>query len=139
MQGRTKGNERKEKIMLEGRCKKCNCTIRIRQGGLSRQGVIERLKKMETFECPGHHVEFGSPYPHYWNVDEFEELEDPPDVSEEDWLAEMRRRYKEVLDCEEFYKLGILKGFAFRFPVTTDGGNWNFADSPSGERYYFHS
>ena len=125
--------------MLEGRCKRCNCLIRIRQGKLSRQEVIERLKKMQTFECPGHHVELCSPYPHFWNVDEFEEVEDPPEVSEKEWLAKMRKRYKEVLDCEEFYNLGILKGFAFGFPVTTDGKNWNFANSPSGKRFYFHS
>ena len=139
MQGRIKSNERKEKIMLEGRCEKCNCTIRIRQGNLSRQEVIERLKKMETFEYPGHHVEFGSPYPGFWNVDEFEELKDPPEVSEKEWLAQMRKRYKEVLGCEKFYKLGILKGFAFGFPVTTDDKNWDFTNSPSGKRYYFHS
>lgn len=125
--------------MLEGRCRKCNCLIRIRQGGLSRQEVIARLKKMETFECPGHHVELCSPYPDFWNVDEFEEVEDPPEVKEKEWLAQMRKRYKEVLDCEKFYNLGILKGFAFGFPVTTDGINWNFGNSPSRKRYYFHS
>ncbi len=125
--------------MLQGRCKKCGLLIRIRQGKLSRQEVIERLKRMETFECPDHHVELCSPYPDFWNIDEFEEVEDPPEVSEKEWLAQMRKKYKEVLDCEEFYNLNILKGFAFGFPITTDEENWNFANSSSGKRYYFHN
>ncbi len=125
--------------MFQGKCKHCGYIIKIKQGNLSRQKVIERLKKMETFECPGHHVELCSPYPHFWNIDEFEEIKDPPKVSEKEWLSQMRKRYREVLDHEEFYKLDILKGFAFGFPVTTDGKSWNFTKSSSGKRYYFHS
>ena len=71
--------------------------------------------------------------------DPFKEVEDSPEVGEKEWLAQMRKRYKEVVDCEEFYKLDILKGFAFGFPITTDGKNWNFTNSPSGKRYYFHN
>jgi len=124
--------------VLQGRCKKCGTLIRIRQDELSRKEVIERISKLESFECPGHHVEFGSPYPDYWNIDEFEEVPDPKPTSEKEWLEKMRKTYKEVLSTEEFQKLGVLKGFSFGFPLTTDEKNWDFTNSPEGKRYYFH-
>lgn len=125
--------------MLQGKCKKCGTLIQIRQGKHSREELIELLKKKEGFECPGHHVELSSPYPHYWNVDEWEEVEDPPEVSEGDWLKNMREKYEEVLNCDEFYKLDVIKSFAFGLPITTDDKNWNFTNSPKGKRYYYHS
>ncbi|GAI81920.1 unnamed protein product [marine sediment metagenome] len=94
--------------MLQGKCKKCDNLIKIRQGKLSREEIIELLKKRQGFECPGHHVEMSSPYPHFWNIDEWEEAEDPPVVSEGEWLKEMRKKHKEVLNCEEFYGLDVL-------------------------------
>lgn len=125
--------------MLQGKCKKCGCIIQILQKGFSRKQVIEKIKRWETFECPGHHVELSSPYPNYWCLDEFEELPDPQVSTEQEWLKQMREKYKEVLDAEEFYRRGVLKEFCFGFPVTTDRINWDFTQSPSGKRYYFHS
>jgi len=123
--------------MFQGKCKKCGNLIKIRQGKLSREEIIELLKKKQGFECPGHHVELSSPYPFYWNIDEWEEVEDPLEVSEEDWLKEIKAKYQEVLDCDKFYGLDVLKSFAFGLPITTDGKSWNFANSPEGKRYYF--
>ena len=37
--------------MLQGRCKKCGLLIRTRQGKLSRQEVIEKLKKMKLLSA----------------------------------------------------------------------------------------
>ena len=125
--------------MFQGKCKKCGCLIQIRQGKLSREEVVELLKKKQGFECPGHHIELCSPYPYFWNVDEFEEVEDPPEVGEEEWLEEMKAKHAEVLDCDEFYKLDVLKSFTFGLPITTDDKSWNFASSPCGKRYYFCS
>lgn len=125
--------------MLQGKCKECGCLIKIRRGKLSREEVIELLKKKQGFECPGHHVELSSPYPHFWNIDEFEEVDDLPEVSEGEWLKEMREKHKEVLNCEEFYGLDVLKGFSCGLPVTTDDKSWNFTSSPKGNRYYYHS
>ena len=125
--------------MLQGKCKKCGTLIKIRQGKHSREEIIEFLKKKITFECPGHHVELCSPYPHFWNIDEFEEVDDLPEVGEGEWLEEMRKKHKEVLNCKEFYGLDVLKGFLYGLPVTTDDKGWNFTSSPKGSRYYYHS
>jgi len=125
--------------MLQGKCKKCGTLVKIRQGKHSREEVIELLKKKQGFECPGHHVELCSAYPHFWNVDEWEEVEDPPEENEEDWLKDMREKYEEVLHYEEFNKLDVCQSFLHGLPITTDDKNWNFTNSPRGERYYYHS
>ena len=78
--------------MLQGKCKTCGTLVKIRQGKHSREEIIELLKKKDGFECPGHHVELSAPYPFHWNVDEWEEIEDPPEQSEENWLKDMQEK-----------------------------------------------
>lgn len=123
--------------MLQGKCKKCGITIKIGQDGLSKEEVIEKISKWETFQCPGHHVELCGPYPHYWDLNEFEEVPDEVKVTEENWLVELKKKYSLVCDTGEFSKLNVLTSFAFGLPMTNDGKNWDFAASPAGKRYYY--
>jgi hypothetical protein len=62
-------------MILQGLCKACNWPVRIDIGTLTKQEVVELLKKMESFKCPGQHAEMSSPFPEYWNVQAWELVE----------------------------------------------------------------
>jgi len=123
-------------MLLVGTCKKCGCTIRLDIGELTREEVIEKLSGQRTFSCPGHHVELSSPHPHYWNLDEWELVEGNA-PSDEEFVADLRKQYPEVIDTEEMTRRGIITGFAFGLPLTNDGNVWDFCESPSGKRWYY--
>jgi hypothetical protein len=123
-------------MLLVGSCKKCGCTIRLDISSLTREQAIERLSGQNTFSCPGHHVELSAPHPYYWNLDEWELVEGKT-PSDEEFVADLRKRYFEVLDAEEMARRGIITGFAFGLPLTNDGNAWDFCESPSGKRWYY--
>jgi len=123
-------------MLLVGSCKKCGCTIRLDIGMLTREEAIARLSEQDTFSCPGHHVELSSPHPHYWDLDEWEFVEGSA-PSDEQFVAELRKKYLEVIDAEEMSQRGIITGFAFGLPLTNDGNVWDFCESPSGKRWYY--
>lgn len=123
-------------MLLVGKCKKCDTTIKLDVGDKCKEDVIEQLKAMGAFHCPGHHVEICSPYPHYWKVDDWEKVEGAA-PTEEEFLAELHSKYEEVCDTEEMTRRGVVKGFAYGLPVTDDGKNWDFVHSPKGKRYYY--
>jgi hypothetical protein len=125
-------------MLLVGTCKKCGCTIRLDIGSMSREEAIETRSRQRTFSCPGHHVELSPAYPRYWNLDEWELVEgDAP--SEEEFVAALTSKYPEVVDTEEMMRRGIITGFAFGLPVTSDGNAWDFCHSPSGKRWYYRA
>ena len=130
-------------MMLEGECTKCGCTIKLDTGIAqdeqnARTKAREALEKWETFSCPGHHVEICSPYPHFWNVDEWKLIEETAQT-EEEFLKDLRSNYKEVLTTDEMHKRDVITSFAYGLPMTNDGLNWNFTQSPEGERFYYHN
>jgi len=129
-------------MMLKGKCTKCGCTIQIDVGNMNeseaKMFVSEALYNKLSFICPGHHVELCSPYPDFWDVDEWE-LVPGNAQTEEEFLNDLKSKYKEVLDTDEMWKRDVITGFAYGFPMTNDGLNWHFEESPKGKRYYFHN
>lgn len=59
-------------MILQGVCKKCNHPVRLDVGSRNKQEIIEQLKQLQSFNCPGHHAEMCSPFPDYWNVQHWE-------------------------------------------------------------------
>ncbi len=95
------------------------------------------------FECPGHHVELSGPLG-YWEIDFGTVHEDDAKLpTDEEWLAEKRERYEHVVDTGELDSVvDEVLGFAMGVCVVTRDGHKeyvDFADSPSGTRYYFIS
>lgn len=121
-------------MILQGYCSKCQTLVKLDIGFMTKDEVIDKLRSMQGFECPGHHVELSSPYPAYWNADEWELVEGQA-LTEEQFLAQLRADHTEVRSTEEMQ--GIITGFAYGFPITNDGNEWNFCSSPDGKRYYY--
>ena len=130
-------------MILKGKCTKCECTIQLDIGTAkdveeARQKARDALQKWETFSCPGHHVELRGPYPHFWNVDTWN-LMDGSTPTEEQFLNDLKSKYKEVLTTDEMSKRDVITSFAYGFPITNDNLLWNFVASPKGKRYYYHN
>lgn len=56
-----------------------------------------------------------------------------------EFLEELNKRHREVIDTNEIQKRKIITGFAYGFPMTNDGHTWSFTRAPSGKRYYYRS
>ena len=123
-------------MILQGNCKKCHTEIKLDIGDKTVEEVVFQLEQRKSFECPGHHVELGSPYPHYWKVEEWDQVEGTA-PTEEEWLEELRSRCVEVLSTDEMRSRDIITSFCYGLPMTSDGHNWDFTQSPSGKRYYY--
>lgn len=123
-------------MLLIGKCRKCDAEVTLNIGRKSLEEVRENLKRMESFQCPGKHVELSSPYPSYWNIDNWA-FEEGVSLSEEDFVADLKDKYTEVIDTDEMIKRGVIKSFSYGIPITSDGFNWNYAHSPKGKRWYF--
>ena len=129
-------------MILKGTCKKCGTTIRLDIGDAkdaeeAHAKAREDLERWESFSCPGHHVELCGPYPNYWDTDNWE-LEEGHAQTEEEFLTELKSKTAEVIDSTEMHKRGVITSFCFGLPVTNDGINWDFTESPQGKRYYYH-
>jgi hypothetical protein len=124
-------------MILQGNCTKCGELIKLDIGDKTVPEVVEILKSQrDGFSCPGHHVELGPAYPHYWKVDEWT-LVDGAAMTEEAFLAELKSKYKEVRDTAGMQ--GLITGFAYGSPMTNDGHAWDFCSSPKGKRWYYRS
>ena len=125
-------------MILKGKCKKCGIEVKLDVGDMTKQETYDMLKKnhKDGFHCPGHHMELGCSVPHYWDVLnwEFEEGSAPTD---EEVLTEMKEKCEEVISSDEMNSRGIITGFAFGYPMTNDGHDWNFRSLPSGKRVYY--
>lgn len=123
-------------MLLVGKCKKCEHEVRLDIDNKTVDEVIGLLEKMDSFQCPGHHVELSSPYPNYWYVNGWAFEEGKADTGEE-FLQKLKDSYTEVMDTNEMTHRNIITGFAYGFPITSDGHYWNFVHSPRGKRYYY--
>ncbi len=125
---------------VTGCCRKCGARIKVVLGDLTPGEAKKKLEGIQTFECPGHHVELSGPLG-YWNIAFGTIHEDDANLStDEEWLAEKRERYEHVVDTGDLDSvvdevLGFTTGVCI---VMRDGQREyvNFADAPSGKRYY---
>ena len=124
-----------------GRCRKCDAVLKVVLGDLTPEEAREKLAGVEMFECPGHHVELSGPLG-YWEIDWQDVREDDAKLpTDEDWLAEKRERYEHVVTTQELDSVvDEVVGFSMGLCVVRRNGQKeyiDFADSPSGTRYYF--
>jgi hypothetical protein len=126
---------------LMGRCTKCGATIKVVLGDLTPEEAKKKLEGIQMFECPGHHVELSGPLG-YWEVDwETVHEDDANPPTDEEWLAGKREQYEHVVDTGELDSVvDEVVGFSMGVCVVMRKGRKeyvDFADSPSGKRYYF--
>ncbi len=126
---------------LMGRCTKCDATIKVVLGTLTPEEARKKLEDIQMFECPGHHVELSGPLG-YWEIDwqaVHEDDANPP--TDEEWLAEKRGLYEHVVTTQELDSVvDEVVGFSMGLCAVMRNGlkeYVDFADSPSGKRYYF--
>ena len=124
-------------MLLSGVCKKCGGNVALDVGSTTdKEEIKKRLLAMSAFHCPGHHVEITSPYPAYWDIDDWK-FEEGAAPSEEEFISDLRKEHIEVIDTAEMAERNIIIGFAYGFPMTNDGNSWTFAHSPKGKRWYY--
>jgi hypothetical protein len=124
---------------LVGKCNKCDNVIKLTldNAEITKKEAIEMVKPNlhKISECPGHHCEVNG-MEGYWDVDSWE-LEDVEVPSDEEFLADLRAKHKEVIDTEEINKRKIVVAFSHGVPITRDEHLWNFTQDPSGKRWYY--
>ncbi len=123
-----------------GRCRKCGATIKVVLGTLTPEEAKKELEGIQMFECPGHHVELSGPLG-YWEIDWQAVHEDDANLpTDEGWLAEKRGLYEHVVTTQELDTVvDEVVGFSMGLCVVRRDGQKDyvdFADSPSGKRYY---
>ena len=128
--------------MLTGKCRTCNTTIKLDIGDKTKKDTIAHIQKWQTFHCPGQHVELSGPYPLHWPLDEWQ-VEDGQAPSDEEWLAELKSSYSEVLSHDELARLYEVQGFCMGCCIaiqrqTGEKAYFDFKPAPhSGQRYYY--
>jgi hypothetical protein len=95
---------------------------------------------MTSFHCTGNHVELSGPLQYLmvdWDTVHEDDTRQPTD---EEWLAEKRRRYEHVVDTKGLTEvIDRVVGFSMGACVVERDGTEEvveFARSPSGMRYY---
>ena len=128
--------------MLTGKCRTCDTTIKLDIGDKTKEDTIALIQKWESFQCPGQHVELSGPYPFHWPLDEWK-LEDGQAPSDEEWLAELKSSYSEVLSHDELAQLFEVQSFCMGCCIaiqrqTGEKACFDFRPAPiSGQRYYY--
>ena len=125
---------------VTGSCRKCGATIKVVLGELTTEEARKKLEGIQMFECPGHHVELSGPLG-YWEIDWQAVHEDDAKLpTDEEWLAEKRERYEHVVITQELDSVvDKVVGFSMGLCIVMRDGQKeyvDFADSPSGKRYY---
>jgi len=126
---------------VAGCCKKCGAKIKIVLGTLTPDQARKKLEGIRMFECPGHHVELSGPLD-YWEIDWSDIHEDDAKLpTDEEWLGEKRGLYEHVVTTQELDSaVDEVVGFSMGLCAVRRNGQReyvDFADSPSGKRYYF--
>jgi hypothetical protein len=121
-------------------CKKCAQAFKIDIGSSTKDEAIAKLSKMESFECPGHHVELTSPL-RYWDI-HWDQVEDGSSPSEEEWLDDLKRKHREVYTTDDLRTKFTNVSFAYgmcaaSLVATGETKILDFDRSPEGKRYYF--
>ena len=126
--------------MAKATCSQCGEQFSINMGELTKNEAVANLKKWDSFECPGHHVEFGSPL-NYWNID-WDSVEEEEPITEEQWLTNLKSKYKHVYSAQEFnnrftdvqFMYGVVSA---KNKLTDEKMVLDFTNSPEGKRYYY--
>lgn len=133
-------NSMKKTRLVSFYCKKCGGTYKLDIGDASREKIEASLRKRDSFECPGHHVELTSPL-NYWEID-WNSLEETEVQSQEEWLNDLKKTHSVVVDTEELERNYEVEGFCYGLCIAKDKTTnkkvtFNFATGPDEKRYYF--
>lgn len=129
---------------LRARCKKCGVEFSLKTGNLNKEEVVEKMKNINGFECPGFHIELGT-------MDNYvailgEEIVEKEVMTDREWVLKLQTGDVKVLDggCNTVPELNLetihtrkIKCFAYGQPVSDEPGvEFRRADSPNGTRFY---
>jgi hypothetical protein len=124
--------------LLKVSCRKCGESSRLDTCGKSREEIEKWLKQDGGFQCFGNHVEIGS-RSDYWTIDWESEVEGHA-PTEEEFLQELKSKFKEVYNTKELQDKYTIQGFSSGMCVVeTENGEkkvFDFTHSPKGTRYY---
>jgi hypothetical protein len=125
---------------VKGACMKCGAAVKLDLGTLTPAEGRAQLEAMTSFHCTGNHIELNGPLQYLlvdWDAVHEDETEQPTD---EDWLAEKRARYEQVVDTKSLAEaIDRVVGFSMGACVVERNGREEvveFERSPSGMRYY---
>lgn len=126
---------------VEASCKKCKQTFKLSLGELSAEEARAKLEAQDTFECPGHHVELSGPL-NYWEIDWTDVKNDGKEpMTDEAWLVQYSDKFEHVVDTSGLSEVvDKVIGFAAGLCRVLRNGveeYVDFANAPSGKRYYF--
>jgi len=124
--------------LIDATCKVCGSSFKLDAGEKSLDEVIKVLRARESFECPGHHFEIGSPMD-FWTLGKIHEGHAP---TEEDWHADMIKRHGTLYNTDELSEMfevtGFLSGMCMaKVRETGKEVVLNYSSSPKGVRYYY--
>jgi hypothetical protein len=126
--------------LVKVKCKKCGETSTLDTGKMTKEEVEKALSNDKNgFHCFGNHVEFGNRID-YWEID-WDSITEGSAPSEEDFVKNLKSKYKEVYcnkEIENFYKvIGFQYGRCIAENKETSREMvFNFVHSPKGTRYY---
>ena len=128
--------------VLAFKCNKCGCTVKYRvQDGQTKKEVIEVLGKMNSFNCPGKHVEIEGPMKYLEVVGDIVD-EDVP--SQEEWMTWMSSKHGILYGNDEVQNYFEFNSFAACMTFVTNKKTGqkqvlDFDKGIDGKRYYWVS
>jgi hypothetical protein len=131
---------RSESRVVSAKCKQCGAKITYDIGNHTKEEIIEILKEQDTFNCPGHHVELGSPL-RYVEID-WNSVKEQHVPTDKEWLSDMKKKGYKLISTDELRGDYNVTGFSMGICVAvrkSDGEKvyLDFTQSPSGKRYYY--
>jgi hypothetical protein len=131
---------RSESRVVSATCKQCGAKITYDIGNHTKEEIIEILKKQDTFSCPGHHFELGSPL-RYVDID-WNSVQEQHVPTDKEWLSDMKKKGYKLISTDELREDYTVTGFSMGMCVAkrkSDGEEvvLDFTNSPSGKRYYY--
>ncbi len=123
--------------LIDTTCKVCGSSFQLDAGEKSLDEVVKVLRARESFECPGHHFEIGSPMD-FWVLGKIHAGSAP---TEEEWIAERTAHHGQLYTTDELDKKFEVTGFAMgmcmaKYKQTGQEVCLGYSQSPKGVRYY---
>jgi hypothetical protein len=122
-------------------CNRCGEKFQMDIGHMTLDEIKATLAKRDSFNCPGHHFEIGSPLD-YWTFGEFCNGSAP---TEAEWYDTVREKYGKLYTSDELGEMFEVTGFSSGMCVTRVKGSngetaiFDFKSSPNGTRYYYRT
>jgi hypothetical protein len=125
-------------VLVDVTCKICDETFQFDMGDKSLEELKKILGERDSFQCPGHHFENGSPLDYLI----FGKVHEGSAPSENEWLGKMHELHSKIYTSDDlpltFEVVGFSSGLCVaKIRATGEKVVLDFKASPSGKRYYY--